>query len=61
MCVVAEKLERIGIEKGIEKGMEMGRMEERANTEREKHRAMIAEQEVLELRRELERLKNSRS
>ena len=53
MCVVAEKLERIGIEKG--------RMEERANTEREKHRAMIAEQEVLELRRELERLKNSRS
>lgn len=65
MCVVAEKLERIGIEKGmekgIEKGIEMGRMEERANTEREKHRAMIAEQEVLELRRELERLKNSRS
>lgn len=57
MCVVVEKLERIG----IEKGMEMGRMEEQANTEREKHRAMIAEQEVLELRRELERLKNSRS
>ena len=56
MCVVAEKLERIGIEKG--------RMEERANTERlerrvekEKHRADVAEARVIMLERELEQLK----
>lgn len=55
VCKVIDDMMRESREEGMEKGRKEGMEEERVNTERERKRADLAEEEVRKLRKELER------
>lgn len=52
-----EMLLNKGIQRGISQGIQQGREAERANTERERKRADLAEEEIRRLKKEIEKLK----
>ena len=55
MCNLSEAIEEQGIRRGLQQGLEQGRLEEQANTVRERERADRAERQLAQLKALLEK------